>query len=262
MSGSQPPPPAGFPPVNPRVAQYLQTSGRMDTPLSRPGNPTVPVATGRPSPIVNLAPVLGKTPYSDAKDKNPKPDEYIRLQRNILQWLDTHATDQLSSRQAHRWTEQIDPDSGVPCPKLALSLCYYMREIGFSTYCRMVPEKNSFVLYVANPNTDARGTLHDDCYWEQNFKTGEVPPLSNFGFAMELSTMGVADAIEEIGGGIARLTTRLGFDSGMQRVIQHISGLRAPTSGPSSGPAGHGNTGQSPLVPPAGFAGPAASTSA
>jgi hypothetical protein len=141
------------------------------------GTATVPAAHAiiRPAvTLVNVFPGPEGHVYHDANDKTPKPDAYITVQRKIIQWLDTHAADMLMPEEAATWNYQIDPIDRSPSPELSISLCYYMREQGFNTYCRLVPSKSTFVLYIANPLTSRRGPQIDACYWYQSYKTGTI----------------------------------------------------------------------------------------
>lgn len=88
---------------------------------------------------ITLANILPDTVYKDKKSwtlKNGTVEEnstkYLAVQRDILKWLDTHATDQLAVTQARRWTEKIDR-SAYPRWQDAARLCHYMRSIKFDT---------------------------------------------------------------------------------------------------------------------------------
>jgi hypothetical protein len=145
------------------------------------GTATAPAAPAIIRPVVTLVNVFPGPEghvYHDADDKTPKPDAYITVQRKILQWLDTHAADMLMPELAATWNYQIDPIDRYPSPELSISLCYYMREQGFNTYCRLIPSKSTFELYIANPLTNHRGPQIDACYWYQSYKTGTIREVS------------------------------------------------------------------------------------
>ena len=175
--------PANFPLRMASLAQIVQvpapigispltTQFNGNTATFRAPAPLKPVVT-----LVNVFPGPEGHVYHDAKDITPKPDTYITVQRKILQWLDVVAADTLTPEEAATWTNQIDPIGRSPSFELAMSLCYYMREQGFNTYCRLIPSKDSFELYVANPMTSRRGPQVDALYWYQNYKTGTTREL-------------------------------------------------------------------------------------
>jgi hypothetical protein len=175
--------PADFPLRMASLAQIMQvpapisispltTQSNSRTATSAAPTPLKPVVT-----LVNVFPGPEGYVYHDAKDTTPKPDAYITVQRKILQWLDVVAADMLTPEEAAAWTTQIDPIDRSPSSELAMSLCYYMREQGFNTYCRLIPSKDSFELYVANPMTSLRGPQVDARYWYQSYKTGTTREL-------------------------------------------------------------------------------------
>jgi hypothetical protein len=144
------------------------------------GSAATPAAPAPLKPVITLVNVFPGPEghvYHDARDTKPKPDAYITVQRKILQWLDVVAADMLTPEEAAAWTNQIDPIGRSPSSELAMSLCYYMREQGFNTYCRLIPFKDSFELYVANPMTSRRGPQVDTRYWHQSYKTGTIREL-------------------------------------------------------------------------------------
>ncbi|KAF2712968.1 hypothetical protein K504DRAFT_126411 [Pleomassaria siparia CBS 279.74] len=134
------------------------------------------------NPIITLVNILPKTPYSNDADKSDKSDGYFSAQNTVVVFLQRYPSDILSALDAYSLTSYINP-RGTPAPEDALRLCFYMRSLGFETYCRMKPKDNCFALYVANGNfrdDEDRGTQHDECYWEQNFKTGKVQDVFRY----------------------------------------------------------------------------------
>jgi len=65
--------------------------------------------------------------------------------RDVLT-LFRHASEKLTVRQAHNWTERI-ADNMHPAAKDALRLCYYMRSQGFDTYADV--RDDSIELYLS-----------------------------------------------------------------------------------------------------------------
>ncbi|KAF2020635.1 hypothetical protein BU24DRAFT_416311 [Aaosphaeria arxii CBS 175.79] len=134
---------------------------------------------------VSLTTVLPPTPYRDADDRgtlnrdltiNPVSDRYVHVQVRILQYLQHSAAEDLSQAQAHSWTERISPD-GCPTVAEAVRLCYYMRELGFDTYSKLMVELDELRLYIANKHVlfrDPERPNIDRIYWRQNLKTGSI----------------------------------------------------------------------------------------
>ena len=166
-----------------RVAQ-IHTPRTIEVGTQGTANNTATLASAsimRPKviPITTVVSRLRKcNEYKDETDTKTKPDAYISIQCQILKWLDRHPADMLTVKNAATWTSAIDPSRQAFNPELALSLCYYMRSLGFDTYCRLIPKEDSFRLYIANPYSDERNG--DFCYWEQNYKTWDTRDVGTF----------------------------------------------------------------------------------
>ncbi|KAJ4304533.1 hypothetical protein N0V90_000059 [Kalmusia sp. IMI 367209] len=121
---------------------------------------------------VTLVSTLPPTTYKE--EDHPKvrrTDGYISAQILVLNFLDAHATDQLTAVQAQFFTENISLQDG-PTVKHAVELCYYMRSLHFDTYAKFSPHENRVKLYVANQDSYDRS--NDYVYWEQSMKTGRI----------------------------------------------------------------------------------------
>lgn len=79
-----------------------------------------------------------------------------------LNFLDKHASEDLTTSQARSFTEMISPDR-YPSVCDAIRFCYYMRSIGFDTYAKVDPQKSLIKLFVADPSM-AHGDA-DKKYW-------------------------------------------------------------------------------------------------
>lgn len=217
--------PADFPLRMASLAQIVQVPAPIGiSPLTTQSNGIAATSTA-PAPLkpvvtlVNVFPGPEGHVYHDAKDTTPKPDAYIAVQRKILQWLDVVAADMLTPEEAAAWTNQIDPIGRSPSSEHAMSLCYYMREQGFNTYCRLIPSKDSFELYVANPMTNRRGPQVDARYWYQSYKTGTIRELGLRQAARGRRGAFQADPGFGLLGNYSMTTTR-------QRVVDAANGIR------------------------------------
>ncbi|KAF1935512.1 hypothetical protein EJ02DRAFT_460308 [Clathrospora elynae] len=179
--------------------------------------------------ITTLVSMLPETTYNDAAKGTESTLTYVKIQRGLLKYLATHASDTLTARQAHIWTQAISSDR-QPKAQDALRLCYYMRSQGFDTYADV---KDGFVsLYIANQQTDLRGPQSDPLYWKQNFKTNEHSMASGGGArGARRNAFVAAPAADEAEGLLAHLIA---------------NGARPPPP-----------PGFSPVVPRAGVGGPA-----
>jgi hypothetical protein len=142
------------------VGNSLQSAG-MPLPRTEP-----------PQPVVTLASTLPTTTYDEKNEAEgtTRTLAYVRVQRALLEYLNTKPSDSLNARQARRWTQAIDP-AGNKKPKAedALRLCYYMRSQGYDTFARVANKTLS--LYVVKQG--ARTHEHV-LYWQQDVVTNEV----------------------------------------------------------------------------------------
>jgi hypothetical protein len=129
-------------------------------------------------PITTLLSALPKTTYNDAEDTSEKSSEYIGVQRALLKYLATHASDSLAPRQAYAWTEAISSDK-KPKAQDTLRLCYYMRSQGFDTYAHF--KGTLLLLYIVHPRAKWAYPEQDGLYWMQDYKTNVIPdnPLAD-----------------------------------------------------------------------------------
>jgi hypothetical protein len=129
--------------------------------------------SGTKEPVVTLDFQLPKTPYMEQDD--PKAIQrtlaYVQVQRALLKYLDTHASEALSPRQATKWTQEID-STGNREPKAieALSLCYYMRAQGYEVLAKV----RGKTLSLFCKTTIAQVTGADVLYWQQDLSTNRV----------------------------------------------------------------------------------------
>jgi hypothetical protein len=141
------------------------TSGEDDAPDAAP----VPVQPGPKKPVTTLVSMLPETTYREANDGTARTPQYVRVQRQLLQYLELHASETLTPRQALRWTAEIADDKEPPA-KDALRLCYYMRSQGFDTYAAFQDDFMSLYIANQNTNTEVGESQSDLLYWKQNFK--------------------------------------------------------------------------------------------
>jgi hypothetical protein len=185
-----------LPPSPPRPSQF--GPGGLTSPLDAAGNrlglhamamnpiswprrhafdtaPQQPSATrpGTKKPVVTLDFQLRKTSYKEQDDpKNiPRTLAYVQVQRALLKYLDTYASETLSPRQATKWTQEID-STGNKEPQAieALSLCYYMRAQGYEVFAEV--RGKTLCLFCRAMTT--QGTEADVLYWKQNLSTNRV----------------------------------------------------------------------------------------
>ena len=81
----------------------------------------------------------------------------------ILEYLDTHAADQLSVAQAHSFIENAGTKPHGPTAKQAVELCYFMRSHGFDVYTKLAPQEHKIRLYIADRNAMNRN--RDKLFW-------------------------------------------------------------------------------------------------
>jgi hypothetical protein len=122
-------------------------------------------------PITTLVSALPPTTYREQEDSQGSINTlaYVRVQRTLLEYLDTHAADTLSPRQARKWTQDIDPTDKEPKAADALRLCYYMRSQGYDVYGKI---ENKRVLLYRRQNNSHKD--QDVLYWKQDFTTNRV----------------------------------------------------------------------------------------
>jgi hypothetical protein len=146
----------------------LQDPSRRSGPV-RTMQPTSSIAGEPKQPVVTLASALPKTSYNEQNetDGSERTLEYVKVQRALLKYLETRASDTLSPRQAHLWTEAIDP-TGDKRPKAAdaLKLCYYMRSQGYDVY-GTIEDQEILLRVVTLQGTHA-------LYWVQSIVTNAV----------------------------------------------------------------------------------------
>ncbi|KAH7351432.1 hypothetical protein BKA66DRAFT_575529 [Pyrenochaeta sp. MPI-SDFR-AT-0127] len=125
-------------------------------------------------PVTTLVSALPKTTYKDQDDTKgfEKTLPYISVQRALLKYLDSHASDTLTPLQARLWTQAIDPVTQRPMADEALRLCYYMRSQGFDTYA--VIKNGLMSLFVVHEFSRERNEKHDHIYWQQHVKTNYI----------------------------------------------------------------------------------------
>ncbi|KAF1919048.1 hypothetical protein BDU57DRAFT_567925 [Ampelomyces quisqualis] len=168
-------PPSGFVP-HAQLRSDSASTDRTDIDLIPMALPT----SGPNQPVVTLVSALEPTPYNENKESNgeARTIAYIQVQRAVLLYLKTKASDSLSVKQARHWTRSIDhTGSRSPKAKDALRLCYYMRAQGFDVYARF--EKKEMLLYIVNQTSHVRGKDIDTLYWSQNFSTNEIKAFAN-----------------------------------------------------------------------------------
>ena len=149
----------------------------------------------RTQPAVTLVPVLGPTAYKDAEDKTPKSMEYLAVQGDVLEYMDYKAADELTADEAAAFVNKLAPPGKNPTVREVLRLCYYMREIGFSTYAQKGTKDSIMRFYVANPNYNSRSPKHDALYWKQDYRTQAVTRVGEP--AVPLANRGRRGAISE-----------------------------------------------------------------
>ncbi|KAH3947617.1 hypothetical protein HBH98_191360 [Parastagonospora nodorum] len=157
----------------PHLPNSASEFGRVPGPLP----PILPAArTEREprKPVVTFVSALPPTTYNeqDEPDGTQNTLAYVKVQRALLKFAETHPTDSLSPRQARLWTQAIDP-AGKKEPKAvdALRLCYYMRSQGYDVYSRV---GDGFIcLYVVHQGSHIRDALRDALYWKQNVLTNK-----------------------------------------------------------------------------------------
>jgi hypothetical protein len=153
------PPVGGSPHFQPRLD--FASTGRTDIdPL-----PMAPPIAGPKQPVVTLVSALAPTSYGENKeaDRGVRTIAYVKVQRSVLQYLETKASDSLSVKQARHWTRSIDETRNkTPNAKDALRLSYYMRAQGFDVYVRF--ENNDMLLYIVKQTSNDRGKDTDALY--------------------------------------------------------------------------------------------------
>ncbi|CAO2653097.1 Nn.00g025080.m01.CDS01 [Neocucurbitaria sp. VM-36] len=125
-------------------------------------------------PITTLVSTLPETTYKDQDDTkgSEKSLPYIKVQRALLKFLDSNASDTLTPLQARRWTQAIDPKTKNPKAEEALRLCYYMRSQGLDTYAEIW--NGVICLFVVNQRSNIRAPEEDFLYWKQDYKTNSI----------------------------------------------------------------------------------------
>jgi hypothetical protein len=120
-------------------------------------------------PVITVASALPKTIYNEQNETNggERAPEYVGVQRALLQYMETRASDTLSPYQAWEWTQAIAP-TGENRPKAAeaLRLCYYMRSQGYDVYAAIDGE--DVLLYVVPQQGPPI------LYWTQSIVTNAV----------------------------------------------------------------------------------------
>jgi hypothetical protein len=131
--------------------------------------PTSSITGESKKPVVTLASALPKISYSEQNETNgsERTLEYVKVQRALLKYMETRASDTLSPRQARQWTQAIDP-TGNKRPKAAdaLKLCYYMRSQGYDVY-GTIEDQEILLRVVTLQGTHA-------LYWVQSIVTNAV----------------------------------------------------------------------------------------
>ncbi|KAF1834435.1 hypothetical protein BDW02DRAFT_335259 [Decorospora gaudefroyi] len=156
-----------------RSLLYSETQGEVQ---SQQVNMTRPRATNSiaAKPIITVVSMLPKTTYKERDDdaaKNSRSPAYVKVQLQMLKYVKTHPTDTLMARLACRWTQEISSDK-QPRAQDVLSLCYYMRILGFDTYADF--KNGSMSLYVVNREEQVRSPYNDTLYWKQTLKTDDI----------------------------------------------------------------------------------------
>ncbi|KAL5387921.1 hypothetical protein DPSP01_003320 [Paraphaeosphaeria sporulosa] len=177
-----PPTPAHDLPVLPQIDdidpdnEYLHSLRSIFAPSFDMSNPFAQSSRRRHVPFT-VASVLPRTEYKEEwEPKERRSDDYLAMQIDILNFLTTHAADELHPAQAHFFTENAGTKPHAPNAKQAVELCYFMRSHSFDTYVKLDPRGEKIQLFVANRDTgEYRG--HDNLYWEQDMKTGAVVPM-------------------------------------------------------------------------------------
>ena len=130
-------------------------------------------------PVTTLASMLPETVYDETKEtKSDNTLEYIKVQRNLLEYLGKHAADTLTAQLACQWTRDIS-ETTTTTANDALRLCYYMRSQGFDTYADV--KQGSMSLYIINQHTAMRGPRTDMLYWKQDVITNEIQFAASHG---------------------------------------------------------------------------------
>lgn len=161
--------------VQPRLGSASTGHTDLDSlPMALPTAMSLPTAEPK-KPVVTFVSALALTPYNESKEANGKARTiaYVKVQRSVLEYLETKASDSLSIKQARHWTRSIGATGNkAPTVKDALRLCYYMRSQGFDVYARF--EKKNMLLYIVKQTSHDRGKDHDTLYWSQNFNTNVI----------------------------------------------------------------------------------------
>ncbi|KAI4651941.1 hypothetical protein J4E93_002137 [Alternaria ventricosa] len=133
---------------------------------------SVPQAQSALKPATTLVSMLPKTPYNEVKEAEGTVNTpaYTKVQLALLEYLNKHASEKLTVRQAHSWTEHI-ADNLHPAAKDALRLCYYMRSQGFDTYADV--RDGSINLYLSKQAPE-KGRSKASLYWKQNYSTNAI----------------------------------------------------------------------------------------
>ncbi|CAE7014114.1 hypothetical protein P3342_003886 [Pyrenophora teres f. teres] len=165
--------------ANPRnQGLYPTISGQM---RQRTTVPQIPATTANltaakqepKKPMTTVLSLLPKTTYKEANGAEGTEDTlaYLKVQQEVLKYLDTKPADTLTAQQACHWTEAISPNKH-PRAQDALRLCYYMRSQTFDTYADI--KNGSISLYVVNQDTTVRGSHTDMVYWRQSITDNEI----------------------------------------------------------------------------------------
>ncbi|KAI4694431.1 hypothetical protein J4E81_006648 [Alternaria sp. BMP 2799] len=158
------------------MARNLRTRDGATGTTGEGGNTVVPVSVPQAQsalkPATTLVSMLPKTPYNEVKEAEGTVNTpaYTKVQLALLEYLNKHASEKLTVRQAHNWTERI-ADNMHPAAKDALRLCYYMRSQGFDTYADV--RDGSIELYLSKQAPE-KGRSKASLYWKQNYSTNAI----------------------------------------------------------------------------------------
>ncbi|KAI4960823.1 hypothetical protein J4E86_002448 [Alternaria arbusti] len=158
------------------MARNLRTRGEATGTTGEGENIVVPVSVPQAQsalkPATTLVSMLPKTPYNEVKEAEGTMNtpSYTKVQLALLEYLNKHASEKLTVRQAHNWTERI-ADNMHPAAKDALRLCYYMRSQGFDTYADV--RDGSIELYLSKQAPE-KGRSKASLYWKQNYSTNAI----------------------------------------------------------------------------------------
>lgn len=178
---------------------------QLPTETADPMSTVVPAKQEPKKPMTTILSLLPKTTYKEANGAEGTSDTfaYLKVQRELLKYLDTRPADDLTSQQACRWTKAISAN-GRPTAQDALRLCYYMRSQTFDTYADV--KLGSINLYVANQNTVVRGPRTDMLYWRQSITTNVIAYGGTSSFAFVRDPTRTADLYTDMDALMAQLT--------------------------------------------------------